>query len=476
MEEKLKRLIELRGKDELAEDEQEELRTLENKVEKAFEDTGNDGGLTDDDLQKVVDRIVEATADKTETEEDRDINANANTDTDIEVGEPRVSDWQKRAVRYFDGLATMKDDSVQGREIISNLKQDVQQMSDRQYIDENKEALELIRNAGLSRSQQSRLIYGLDIETRLHTTSTTDTPKAGYLLPKPFLAEVFVIIEQYGLARQLLRGVPMNSKDLDLKNVSTKVVASWVTEGNRITDDDLVLAEGQLSVEKLAGLTSWTTELQEDMAISLLPLVSEQFGESISKKEDQAAFLGDGTASYGNMTGIANLSSVQQYDMGSGDTAASAVDESDLRSAKNQLSEARQQGAVWIMHRTIKDLIEQLENSAGYRIFQENISGNGPDTLLGHPIYTSEVMPASGSVNPGDPFIIFGNPTRSLMGMRRGLTADVSREAVIADASGAVTFNAFQMDGALLRLTERVGFKTPSAHEDAFATVATAAA
>ena len=315
----------------------------------------------------------------------------------------------------------------------------------------------------------------MEIEERLMTTSTADTPSAGHLLPKPFLADILVNIEQFGLARQLFRGIPMTSKTLDLKNISGKVAAAWATEGSNISADDLAFAEGQLEAGKLAGITSWTTELDEDQAIQLLPVTAELFGESFSEHEDQAAFLGNGTASFGGYTGITQLSNVQTHTFEAGNTTGDALTEDDLRATKNLLSAARQRGAVWIMHRTVKDHIEQFESTGGDRIFHENLATGGPGTLLGYPVRTSEVMPTLSGVGAGEPFIIFGNPLRSFMGMRRGLTADISREAVLQDESGSITFNAFQGDGVLLRLTERVGFKTPSAFEDSFATIVTAA-
>lgn len=394
---------------------------------------------------------------------------------DVEVGEDRAPDWMRRTVRYFNALVTKKDDEQAGNNMIRTLSREVKNMPDSQRRAEEKEAANIIDSAPLDKIKRHVMKTALGIESRLHTTSTDDTAKAGYLLPKPFLAEIFVIVEQYSVVRNAFRTIPMTSKDLDLKNVSTKVIAYWTSEGNNIQASDLVFGEGVLSNDKLAGITSWSAELEEDMAISLLPIVEDLFGESIAEKEDQAGLLGDGTSSFGGFTGIANLDSAEETTFEAGETDASALSESYIRAAKNSLSEARQRGAAWIMHRTIKDAVEQFENTAGYRIFQENISGEGPDSLLGLPIITSEVMPSFTGAGADEPIILLGNYNRALMGMRRGLTADISREAVLQDAQGDIVYNAFQGDGALLRITERVGFKVPSAYEDAFAVVKTAA-
>lgn len=391
------------------------------------------------------------------------------------VVQERGPDWMKRTVRYFNALATKKEDPEKAADMMTSLKRDIMNLPDAQVNDEMKYAAEVIDKSPLSEVKKYSLRKALEIEERLHTTSTSDTPKAGFLLPKPFLAEVFVIVEQYSVVRRLFRTIPMVSKSLDLKNVATKVTAAWTDEGSNITASDLVLGDQQLEVNKLAGITSWTTELEEDQAIALLPIVQELFGESISEKEDQAGLLGDGSSTHGGFTGLLNLSGAEEITFSLGDTDGSDLGEPHLRAAKNALSEARQRGARWIMHRSVQEHIAQFENTAGYRIFQENIQAGTPNMLLGFPIETSEVMPALTNVSADTPFIVLGNTNRALMGMRRGITADISREAVIQDAQGDIVYNAYQGDGALLRITERVGFKVPTVYESAFAVITTAA-
>lgn len=393
----------------------------------------------------------------------------------IEVGESREDSWELRVVRYFNALAISKDDQAEGMRQISELRKKYKGLSDQKLEAERKDALNTIGDSKLSRWKKRMARHSIGANTRLHTTSTTDTPKAGYLLPKPFLAEVFVLIEQYGVARRLFRSVPMTSKSIDLKNLASKVVAAWTDEGANITADDLVFSEGSLDANKLAGLTNWTTELSEDQAIALLPVVVESFAESMAKKEDEAAFLGDGTATYGGFTGILNLSGAEVETFATGSTAGTDLDESHIRAMKASVSTASRMGARWFMEYSVLDHVSQLENSAGNRLFANAFSDGNPGTILGDPVTLVDVMPKIGAVAADTPFIAYGNPNRALFGLRRGMTADISREAVVQNASGDIVYNAFQADGAILRLTQRVGIKVPSAFEGSFAVAATAA-
>jgi HK97 family phage major capsid protein len=441
---------------------------------------------SDQEIESAIERLQD------ERRSESDKNERINPDPGEEAGGrtrvigPVIEPWKRRTARYFDVRAAQFE-ARQGTSTVSRqqaqremeeFRQEVANMERRQIADELERSVEILDEANLSESKRAAYVSALrltDVEERLQTTSTSDTPAAGYLLPKPFLAELFVILEDFGLVRRLFRTVPMSSKDIDLKNVLGKVVAYWTDEGANIQESDLQLGEEELVNKGLKGITSWTRELEEDMAISLLPAVQEQFAESIAEKEDKAGLLGDGTSTYGGFTGLLNLSGANTITAATGNTTATdAVTEDNLRSMRDDQSEARKMNARWIMSDTIKSLVAKIEDGGGNRIFHETIDGSEPDRLLGYPIEVSEAMPDATDVAAGEPFVIFGNPQRALLGQRRGVTADVSEEGVIQNGSGDIVYNAFQAEGSLLRISERVGFKVPTAWEDSFSILETA--
>ena len=392
--------------------------------------------------------------------------------------------WTRRTVRYLDALAVGKDDQQESVRRVAQLRRTAGNLPDPQFRAEESEAQETVQRAveagRITHEQGKRLRAFLEVGefTRLHTTSTADVPKAGYLLPKPFLAEVFVIVEQYGFARRYFRAVPMTGpgNSLDLKNVAGKPAVGWVGEGANFPITDVVFGEGKLLVGKLAAITSWTTELEEDQAIALLPIVAELFAESFGEAEDKAGLIGDGSAAYGGFTGVLNLPGATVVTLAAGQVAGSNFDEDAARKADDALSLARRTGAMWAFHRSFRNHLGRLENGAGYRIFQESLTGQAPDTLLGYPIGYSEVLPSVDQVAAGDPFGALGRFNRTLMGQKRQVTADISREAVLQDDQGDIVYNAFQADGALLRISERIGFQTPDAVQSAYVVLKAAAA
>lgn len=424
-----------------------------------------------DALSRMVAEQVRATVDAIAPEQPEQgvvVNPRA-AEAKPEVKGERVPEWDRRAVRYLNAAATLSSGQAdekerrEAAETIAEVDRQTRAAMDWQRQEEEDEAREIIAASGLSKKA----------EKRLHSTLTG--PAGEFLLPKPFLAQVFTIIEEYGVARRVFQNVPMTSKDLDLKNVGTKPTATWTGEGANFTESDLVLSEQKLTTAKLAVITSWTTEQDEDQAIALLPVYAQNVGESFAQKEDEAAFIGDGTSTYGGFTGLTKYAGVVTTTMGSGDLAISDIAEGDLRAVLTSLTEAKRRGGQWFMHYDVWNHVTQLENTAGYRLVQPDLTGMAVQRLLGYPVVLVEAMNNPVGDDASTELVVFGSPSRFLMGQRRGMSVDTSREAVLSNAAGAVTYNAYQADGQLLRMSERIGFQVPTAYQGSIGVLKTAA-
>ena len=459
-------------------------------------DAADDGVLTDD-AQAQWDTLMEeadglrATIERQERQAEADAGLEQRTPArtvatgvvEEPVAAPAVTEdtgvhWRRRVVRYFDALAMQKENGQRASQMLQTVAREARAMPERQVRDEEKEALEIVKRSGLSDARQANLRALLQIgEFRLLTSASGDAQGGDNLLPAPFLAEIFVLTEQYGVARDLFRVVPFSGpgNTMDLKNIVGRVIAYWVDQGELIPPSDIEFGPGQLSLNKLAGITSWTTEAQEDTAFNLIPIIQQDFAEAIAYKEDLAGLVGDGSATFGGFTGVMNLPGATVTNT---TTANGVVTEAKLRALKQSVSMSRRGSARWLMHESVMDSVRQLENGAGYRLFSENLTQEGSMTLLGYPVTFSEVLPAvSGITGNSKPIAAFGDFGRVLMGVKRGMTADISREAILQNSStGDVIYNAYQADGALLRVTERIGFAVPSSVAGAIAVLKSVAA
>ncbi len=358
--------------------------------------------------------------------------------------------WRKRAVAAINVMVARAMGSDRLNAMQSKYNELVASLGERAVREEMRHAIEIVKGANLPRQQEER------------TLSIVGGGSTGeYLLPAPFLAELFVIIEQYGNARKFFRSVPMISNTLDLATVSSKPTAYWGTEASSTTASDSAFGTGALTAAKLVGVTSWSSELEEDSAIGLLPVLQQLMAEAIFTKEDAAGFIGDGTSNYGSFTGLL-AAATGNGTMNTGKIAFTDATADDFRAVRDTLSLAKRAGAMWFMHPDIVSHVEGLKDMQNNYIYR-NPGGDRPATLWGYPIANGEgieAMPGLSATAAATRFVAFGNPKWMLMGVRRGLEVMVSREGIL-NSSTSVSFNALQADGAILRLSERIAFKAP---------------
>jgi HK97 family phage major capsid protein len=368
---------------------------------------------------------------------------------DVQVRAEYGKPWQRRAATQLRYMEAKLNGRSNARELGEQLASMQRELGDRQLHAERAEAADIIMKANLPVLQAVRLM------------STLSAGAGANTLPAPFLAEVFVIVELRGLARRLFRPIPMSSKTQDMSTVATKAVAYWPGEGSNITPADLGWGNGQLAANKLAAITSWSNEVEEDTAIAWLSIVQESMAEAILDKEDAAGFKGDGTAGYGGFTGLVNAST-NIVTLTAGKTGFTNAGPDDLRAVRDALSLAKRRGAMWMCHPDFISHVEGMKNAQGDYIYRAP-GADRPALLWGYPIANSgegiESMPSLADSAAATPYVAFGNPQHMLMGMRRELDMMVSREGILNAANNDITLNALQADATILRMTERIAFK-----------------
>ena len=296
-------------------------------------------------------------------------------------------------------------------------------------------------------------------------------PNGEFLIPKPMLATIHTIIEEYGLAQRLASNVTLQGpgNSLSLDSIKTAPEASWLGEDELFPISNMELDENVLTVRKLGATSSISMELEEDALVPLIPSWLRKIGENIALKIDQSFLIGTGTNAYGLMFGIANLANVQTFTVGSGDLAPADLTETDFRNAKRLLTASRRLRAQWVLPRIVWDYIEEFESGLGSRIVQELLTADAPLRFLGYNVNLSEAMDNTNGDVANRDFGILGDFSRTYFGTKRGITVDTSREAVLSNSSGVVQQNAFQQDSMLIKISLRAGHQTPVDVQDGYA-------
>ena len=260
--------------------------------------------------------------------------------------------------------------------------------------------------------------------------------QGGALVPPEFDNMLIRLLETYGVFRQLTR---MNQMAGDTKTVPRRtggVTASWTGEGGTIANSTPAYDNVMLVAKKLASLVIMSSEISEDSALSIADQLAFEIGTAFALAEDQAALLGDGSPTYGGITGITQkllglsgtIANIAGLQVATGTGYATSFGSMTLADFNNtvallpQFADGPQTG--WIVHRSFYfGVMQRLELAAGGNTIREIATGDrSPRPLfLGYPVNFAQVMPRTSAVSQVS--AILGDFTKgSMMGDRRQRT------------------------------------------------------
>lgn len=288
------------------------------------------------------------------------------------------------------------------------------------------------------------------------TTDATGSPYSGYTVDSQLSAEIRSLVTEYGVARKEMSTIQLTKNSYKANELITDVIVYWVAEGNAISSGQIVLGQNELELKKLGAIVCLTNELIADEEIDLFGYISRRVAQGFAKAEDEACFIGDGTATYGKFTGLLNSSSVNTVTM-AGTTFAS-MDADDLLDMITASPQAVRGTGKFYMNFGILNLIRKLKTTDGVYIYQEP-SENGPATIWGRPVVIVEVMPNISDSASNTPFVIFGDLKQGcIFGFKGGIEAMKFDSGLIKDVAGTGTINLITEDRQAIRLTERFGY------------------
>ncbi len=287
----------------------------------------------------------------------------------------------------------------------------------------------------------------------------------GVLVPPEFDIDIIELMETYGAFRRNARIVPMAS---DVKSVPRRtggITAYFVGESEAGTESDKTWDQVNLIARKLMCLTKYSSELAEDAVINVGDDLAEEFARANAYKEDLCGFIGDGSMTYGGMTGVATrLTNVNGVDEGGGVIVGTGDVPSELLLADFNkvigiLPQYADLDAKWYCTRTVwATSMQRLEAAAGGNAIPDIINGARVQRFLGYPVEIVQVMASGSAVS--QVLAIFGDlRLAARMGVRRGFSISFSSSAL----------NAFEKDEVVVRGLQRFDINV---HDVGTATVA----
>lgn len=290
------------------------------------------------------------------------------------------------------------------------------------------------------------------------TTDSTGSPYGGFVTNRELSAEIRYLIAEYGSARREFTTLQLQKNRYDANTLVTDVTVYWVAEGAAIKSTQVVLAQTDLSLNKLAAIATLTRELLEDEEIDLFAFIAQRVAAGFAKAEDLAFFVGDGTSTYGSYTGLVNNTSTNVVTMATGNTAFSNITADNLLDMQDKTPTPALANGKYYMHRSILSYIRKLKSTTGEYIYQEP-GGSQPATLWNKPVVVVEAMPDSTQSGVSKSFVLFGDLKQAtILGYKGAISVDRFNAGIVRNVADNADINLITTDREAIRWTERVGY------------------
>lgn len=263
-----------------------------------------------------------------------------------------------------------------------------------------------------------------------HTEGTNT--QGGYLVPAPMETAIIDLRENYGVFRQNTRVRPMASDVLNVPKKSGRWSASFTAESTALTESSSTYTNIQFVAKKLGGYATLSSELAEDAVVSIVDDLVRDFAYGLALKEDQCAFIGDGTTTYGGIAGLTKLfndTPLSGTQLAGAISAASnhdtfaEIDVDDLSSMMAVLPDYARMNAKFYCSRVAAEMVFGSIKASGGGNNITDLNGNVGMNYLGYPIVVSQVLPNGPSTDYSSlAMLFFGDLTlSSSLAERRGI-------------------------------------------------------
>jgi len=225
----------------------------------------------------------------------------------------------------------------------------------------------------------------------------------GVLVPIEMATWIIQKLSQYGVFRRNVTTFPMGSSSMLVPKIETDLTVYSPGEGVEITESDMSFRQLSLVPRKFACLCAVASELVEDSIVAIGEIVGQSMARSISKKEDQIGFCGDGTSTYFAMQGITGalravdpvIANIRGLVVGTGN-AWGELTLNNFEDVIALLPSETDDNAKWYCNRKFYySVMLRLARVAGVANFLELLSPTKQRFFLGYPVEFTSVMPGT---------------------------------------------------------------------------------
>ncbi len=284
------------------------------------------------------------------------------------------------------------------------------------------------------------------------------------LVPTGFEAELIIKLKAYGGMTRLCRGLTTSTGNpLPWPNLDdTSNVGEWLTEGSGVGAADPTFANVTLGAQLLSSKqVKVSVQLEQDSAFDIVGLLSAAFVIRLGRTSNAAYTIGDGSATYGTITGLipALVTAGGRGVLAVGANANSGLDsDTDLNSVgsddldnliantdpayRNNLD-----SCAFAANMNTWDRLRKVKDKYGRPIWQTSLSAGKPDSLCG---YKYDYNQDLATIGAGNISVVFGDFSNYVVRNVLGFTFVRFNELYMTNYQRA--YQAFmRVDGKLLQ-------------------------
>lgn len=256
------------------------------------------------------------------------------------------------------------------------------------------------------------------------TLNGTDNTRGGYFIPDVFDPSIIKMVEEYGILRRLARVRGMSSDTLTVPRWTGMVQAYFLQQGGGAPTQSEQTYDSVGLVSKLLGaFGKMTNLLSEDSLVDLGDEWFEAAAIAFALKEDDAGFNGDGTSTYGGITGLLTkllAANAVSRVTATGHTTLASLTLADYWNVVGRYPSFPGLMPRWLCHKEVYAAsMGPLQTAAGGTTPQDVANGGTPK-FLGYPVEFVNVMPRASAVTTGVTGIVLADLNAStVFGDRR---------------------------------------------------------
>jgi HK97 family phage major capsid protein len=274
------------------------------------------------------------------------------------------------------------------------------------------------------------------VPVRKAATESMDSA-GGFLVPVELSNAIMDLRDMYGAFRRRARVQPMATDTMTVpRHTNGGMTASFFAENTGASAGSFTVDQVQLTARKLGAIVTMSSELEDDALTSMVDYVANELAWAFAVKEDQCAFLGDGTSTYASLVGISKLvldgnHAQAKVTAASGHNTFANIDQTDLTSLMGAVRASAIPNAAWFCSATAfaQSFCRLSSGSGGGYLYVAEVDGIQTPHYLGFPVILTQALPLVTTTLSGSVMLAFGDMyAGGILGERRGITIARSRD------------------------------------------------